>query len=127
MLEKRIDDLIKKVGTPYEMFFPDKISYKGCFFPVYEVFPDLPKFPLPSDNPEDNFDYGMDKIRQNATEIEEKDLQVGDLVAGLFNNELHVALYLGKGKIIHVFKDHNLRINRLELLRKGIKGFYRFK
>lgn len=124
-MNAKIANLLTKIGTPYKMFFKDG-NYCGCFYPVYEVFEKLPKYPLPADNPEINFSYGMDKIAQCCEAVEKDYLQVGDIVAAWFRNELHVALYTGSGKIIHVFKDHDLRINRLEALKK-IHGYYRVK
>ena len=124
MLEQKINDLVKQFGTPYEMFFKDG-NYRGCFFPVYFLFPDLPRFPLPSDNHARNFLYGMAKIKAHMQEVERKDLQTGDIIACEYNGELHVAVYIGKGKIIHVFREHSLQINRIEMLNKGIKGYFR--
>lgn len=125
MLE-RIKDLIKKVGTPYEMFYPCG-SYCGCFFPIYEVFPNLPKFKLPTEDPANSYDYGMEKIYENAVPVEKMELIAGDVIVSRFNNELHVALYINSDRIIHVFKNNKLRINRLRVLEKSITGFVRVK
>jgi hypothetical protein len=123
-MQKRIDELKKKIGFKYEMFFENSTDYKGCFMPIYFVFPELPKYPLHSADPENNFDYGMANILKHARSIKREDLQQGDFVASKFRNELHVALYIGEGQIIHVFRGHDLRINRLDIL-KDIKGYFR--
>ena len=115
MIEK-INELKSKVGTPYQMFDENK-NYIGCFYPIYFVYPNLPRYPLPSDNHQANYHYGMAKILQSAKEIQEKDLQAGDVVACKFNNELHVALYIGEQRIIHVFRGHTLQISRLKILK----------
>ena len=115
MIEK-INELKSKVGTPYQMFDENK-NYIGCFYPIYYIYPHLPRYPLPSDNHQANYRYGMAKILQSAKEIQEKDLQAGDVVACKFNNELHVALYIGDQRIIHVFRGHTLQISRLKILK----------
>jgi hypothetical protein len=125
-MQDKINNLISKVGTKYEMFFEDG-NYCGCFFPVYEVFTDLPHFPLPSEDPEKNLVYGLDLIKKYTDQITEDELQAGDIIACEFREELHVALYIGEGKIIHVFKGHDLRINKLDFIRKGLHGFFRVK
>jgi len=125
-MKEKIDNLIKKVGTKYQMFFEDG-NYLGCFFPVYEVFPNLPKFPLPDmdlQNPK-NFEYGVTKILEYANEISENDLKIGDIICTKYREELHVALYIGKGKFIHVFRDHSLQINNLSFFRKDRIRFFR--
>jgi len=125
MLEK-IEILKGKVGTSYQMFFEDG-NYCGCFFPIYEVFPNLPRFPLPSANPEDNWDYGMDKIFKSAFEIKKEDLQSGDILVTKFNNELHVALYIGSQRIIHVFRGHSLCISRTYFFKNLLVRYFRIK
>jgi hypothetical protein len=109
----KINELKKKVGTPYEMFFADG-NYNGCFFPVYELYPFLPKYPLYSKNMTDNWDYGVNLIKKHAVEIDASDVQEGDIMVTRFRNELHVAICLGGRKILHVFKDYSLEISRIE-------------
>jgi len=111
-IEQKINDLKKKVGTAYSMFFPDG-NYCGCFFPIYEVYNFLPKYPLPSADPADNWDYGIDLINKHAIEIEKNEVRAGDVFVTRFRKELHVGLCIDGGKIIHVFKDNSLEISRI--------------
>lgn len=124
----KIEKLIEKVGTPYQMFFDDG-TYLGCFFPIYELYPDLPKFNLPYVDPlnPQNFEYGISKISENADEIKEEELQIGDVICTKYREELHTALYIGKNKFIHVFRDHSLQINNLSFFRKDRIRFFRVK
>ena len=124
-MNEKIKQLTQRVGEPYCMFFEGTDFYKGCFAPVYYLYEDAPRFKLPSDNHNRNFLYGMAKIKAHAQEISEKDLQQGDIIAAEYNGELHVAVYIGKKQIIHVFRGYLLQINKLEMIRKGIKGFFR--
>jgi hypothetical protein len=47
---------------------------------------------------------------------------MGDLIVTRFNDELHVAVFLQFGKIIHVFRGHSLQIGRLKMF-KDFKVF----
>lgn len=125
MLEK-IELLKGKIGKPYQMFDVDK-NYCGCFYPIYEIYPHLPHFPLPNADPADNWDYGMEKILENAYEINEEYLLPGDVIVTKFNNELHVALYIGDNRIIHVFRNHTLQISRVKLFKNLPVKYFRIK
>lgn len=119
----KINELKKQVGKKYEMFFPDK-TYMGCFFPVYFINPELPRFPLPTADPADNWDYGIDLIQKHCTEITKNEIQPGDMLVTRFRKELHVALYIGNHRIIHVFREHSLQISRVDFFKeKTVKWF----
>ena len=109
-----VEDLLKEVGRPYQMFNDDG-TYQGCFYPVQFLFPDKPRYNLPSEDIEKNFLYGVARIRKHCDEIKPEELQKGDIIVTRFKDELHVAIYYEFGKIIHVFKDHTLQIGRLKL------------
>lgn len=110
-----MDDIIKEVGRPYEMFWEDG-NYQGCFYPVYKMYPRLPRYKLPYvDNDEKNYIKGIALVKRHFKEV--KTLEKGDIIATKFRDELHVALYIGEGKILHVFKEHKLQINRLNFFR----------
>lgn len=117
-----IDDLLKEVGRPYQMFNEDE-TYQGCFYPVQFLYPDKPRYKLRSNDDDKNFFYGMAKIKKHCTEITAEELKEGDIIATRFRDELHVAVYWEYGKIIHVFKDHTLQIGRLKMF----KDFQCFK
>lgn len=117
-----IDDLLKEVGRPYQMFNEDE-TYQGCFYPVQFLYPDKPRYKLRSNDDDKNFFYGIAKIKKHCTEITAEELKEGDIIATRFRDELHVAVYWEYGKIIHVFKDHTLQIGRLKMF----KDFQCFK
>lgn len=125
-MKNKIQALKSKVGTPYKLSYEDN-NYCGCFFPIFEVFPHLPKYPLPTQNPQDNWDYGMNRILENAFEIQPEEIKAGDVLATKFKNELHVALILDKFNIIHVFKDHSLQISRINMFKSRLCKFFRIK
>lgn len=111
-----IDDLLKEVGRPYQMFNDDG-TYQGCFYPVQFLYPDKPRYKLRSNDDDKNFFYGIAKIKKHCTEITAEELKEGDIIATRFRDELHVAVYWEYGKIIHVFKDHTLQIGRLKMFK----------
>lgn len=111
-----IDDLLKEVGRPYQMFNEDK-TYQGCFYPVQFLYPDKPRYKLRSNDDDKNFFYGIAKIKKHCTEISAEELKEGDIIATRFKDELHVAVYWKYGKIIHVFKDHTLQVGRLKMFK----------
>lgn len=111
-----IEDLLKKIGTPYKMF-DENGYYLGCFMPVFELYPDKQRYKLRSNDDDKNFYYGIAKIRKHCTEILKEELQAGDIIATRYRDELHVAIYWEYGKIIHVFKDHTLQIGRLKMFK----------
>lgn len=116
ILEKSFNGLLSQIGRPYQMFNDDG-TYQGCFFPVQFLYPDKPKYKLRSEKDDENYFYGIEKIRMNCTEIEPENLQKGDIIVTRFKNELHVAVYFEFGKIIHVFRDNTLQIGRLKMFK----------
>ena len=117
--DKRFDFLISQVGRPYKMFNDDG-TYQGCFYPVQVLYPDKPRYNLPSDNQEHNYNYGIELIRKHCIPIKEDELKKGDIIATKYNDELHVAVYWEYGKIIHVFRGHELYIGRIDILRNDL-------
>lgn len=113
---ENFNNLLKQVGRPYEMFNEDG-TYQGCFYPVQFLYPDKPKYKLPSKNPQKNYLYGMKRLKEHCKQIEREELQKGDIIATRFRDELHVAVYYEYDKIIHVFKDHTLQISRLKIFK----------
>lgn len=119
---ENFNDLLREIGRPYEMFNEDG-TYQGCFYPVQKLYPDRPKYKLPSKNQDRNYIYGINKLKKHCEEINYEDLKKGDIIATKFRNELHVAVYYEYDKIIHVFKGHTLQIGRLNLFKNEIKYF----
>lgn len=115
-MKEKIEELLKQVGRPYQMFNEDG-TYQGCFYPVQFLYPDKPKYKLRSIDDDKNYSYGIEKIKKHCIEIPSEHLKTGDIIATKFKDELHVAVYLEFGKIIHVFKGHTLEIGRLKMFR----------
>jgi hypothetical protein len=121
-MQNRIKQLLSQIGRPYQMFNDDG-SYQGCFYPVQFLYPDKPKYKLRSNDDDKNYWYGLAKIKEHCFEISTDDIfQMGDLIVTRFNDELHVAVFLQFGKIIHVFRGHSLQIGRLKMF-KDFKVF----
>lgn len=110
---KNFNELLHKVGRPYEMFNEDG-TYQGCFYPVQFLYPDKPKYKLRSQNDDKNYFYGIKKIKEHCVQIDHDELRMGDIIVTRFRDELHVAVFYEFDKIIHVFKDHTLQISRLK-------------
>lgn len=115
-----IEELLKQVGKPYQML--DKNGkYLGCFFPMYFLYPNIPKYTLTK--AEDAlYENCIDEFYKYCTEIEKEELKKGDLLAINFKNILHVAIYYEFGKIIHIFNGRTLEIARLKMF-KDFKCF----
>lgn len=113
---ENFNELLKKVGRPYEMFNDDG-TYQGCFYPVQFLYPDKPKYKLRSTDDDKNYYYGMAKLKKHCQKIEKDELQKGDIIATRFRDELHVAVFYEFDKIIHVFKGHTLQIGRYKMFK----------
>lgn len=110
----RFDELLKQVGRPYEMLNKDG-TYCGCFYPVQFLYPDKPRYKMRSLDDDENYIYGIELIKKHCTEIKPEELKKGDLVVTRYKDELHVAVYYEYGKIIHVFREHELYIGKLDM------------
>lgn len=117
--DERFLQLIDLIGEPYQMLNDDG-TYRGCFRVVQVLYPEKPCYNLPSKNPEKNYLYALSKIKKHCIEIKKEELKKGDLITCEFNNELHVAVYFEYGKIIHVFREHEMFISKLEMLNKRL-------
>lgn len=113
---KRFEYLLKQVGRPYKMFNDDG-TYQGCFYPVQVLYPDKPRYNLPSDDNGHNYNYGLDLLKKHCNLIKTEELKKGDIIATKYNDELHVAIYWEYGKIIHVFREHELFISKLDFFK----------
>lgn len=118
-MDKKISVLLEQVGRSYEMFNEDG-TYQGCFYPVQFLYPDKPRYKLRSKDDDKNYFYGIKKLKKHCEIIPSDDLQTGDIIATRYKDELHVAVYLEHGKIIHVFKEHTLQIGRLKMFKDYI-------
>lgn len=115
-IDEKIAALLDEVGRPYEMFNDDG-TYQGCFYPLQKLYPDIRRYKLRSRDDDKNYYYGLEKIKKHCMQIPEDELEAGDIIATRFNDELHVALFLEYGKILHVFRGHTLQIGRLKMFK----------
>lgn len=121
-MENKIEQLIKQIGRPYEMFNEDG-TYQGCFYPVQFLYPEKPRYKLRSDDDDNNYWWGCEKIREHCYEVSKDEVyKAGDIIVTRFKDELHVAVFWQFGKIIHVFRGHSLQIGRLKMF-KDFKVF----
>jgi hypothetical protein len=128
ILQERLKEVVHLVGQPYEMFFEGSTQYKGCFAPIYFVYPELPKYKLSADfDPKNNYNFGLKKILKNAEEIDSKAIKGGDVLVTSFRGELHVALLLDKFRFIHVFLNHTAQINKMSFFKKDKVKFFRVR
>lgn len=123
-MEEKINALLEQVGRPYEMFNEDG-TYQGCFYPVQFLYPQKPRYKMRSKDDDKNYWYGLSKLKKHCIEIDANELQMGDIIATRFKDELHAAIYFEFGKIIHVFKDHTLQIGRLKMFKSFDTHFYK--
>jgi len=127
-MENKLKELRDKIGLPYQMIFDDG-NYLGCFYPVYFLYPDLPRFPLPSmnlTNPK-NFNFGIDCILGSFEEVEKADIEAGDMFACEFKKELHVGILISDKELIHIFRGHDLRVAKLSIFDYKDLRFFRVK
>lgn len=115
-MEENFKELLNEIGRPYEMFNEDG-TYQGCFYPVQFLYPQKPRYKLRSEDDDKNYYYGIAKLKKHCTQLSPQELQMGDIIATRFRDELHVAVYYEFGKIIHVFKEHTLQIGRLKMFK----------
>ena len=113
-MEEKMQKLLDKIGHPFQLLNEDG-TYQGCFYPIQVLYPQIPRYNLCSEDVEQNYNYGIEKIKEHCYEISPAELKAGDIIATKYNKALHVAIYFEYGKVIHVFKEHSLQIGRLKL------------
>lgn len=117
-----IDDLIKSVG--------DGIKYKhlddngkalGCMFPIYLMYPHLPRF----DWPDNLGEFMRTMFKKHLEIIELEDIEKGDLVLiRLPFGLVHPAVYIGNDEIIDCMIETGLQKSRLSIYSR-IEGVFR--
>jgi len=127
-MENKINDLKKQVGKPYVMFFPTG-EYLGCFYPFYFVYENLSKYSYNEEEIRQSWIYGIRDIEKNFYSITREEAELGDMLVIQTPNghELHVAMYIGNNKIIHVDIGQSMRINRADIYRNRPNRWYRYK
>lgn len=115
-MEEKIKSLLEQVGRPYQMYNEDG-TYQGCFYPLQFLYPKIKRYKMLTENREKSYIYAMNKLKKYFKEVGVNDLQAGDVITTKYKGVLHIAIYLEFGKIIHVFRNHNLQIGRLKMFR----------
>ena len=106
------------VGEPYCECDEDG-NYIGCFAPLYFLYNDLPRYPLP-ELESDYFSTALDGLLSGFSLVEGdlynvlKPLSV--IVFRLPMGVLHVGVYLGNNQILHVERGKRVEITRLSRL-----------
>lgn len=131
VLKEKLELIRKNVGKEYNMFFPDdspfKGMYLGCFAPIYEVWPDALKYPLPTDDHAVNYIYGIQSIMRECRKVDYVDREAGDIITCMYGSELHVGILLNKNEVIHVLRGHKWQIDKVTSIffRDKAKRFFR--
>lgn len=119
------DDFLKSlVGRPYRDFDAEG-NYLGCFEPLYLLYPDLPKYPLPKSS-KAYFSLGTQRIFENFEQVEMP--KTLDMILFCFRKDmLHVGIYVEGRKFLHVQRGSAFEIQRLALYENKILGYYKPK
>ena len=125
-MKDKIQELLTHIGRPYQSFFDDK-TYLGCFYPLYFLYPFLPKFKLPSKDKSEYFMYSFNKINSSDMfeAISENELQQGDIIVTSYKKQLHIGIYYEFGKMIHTLNNVPLEITRVQNYKSRFMRYYR--
>ncbi|MEI8377721.1 MAG: hypothetical protein WCF95_04195 [bacterium] len=112
------------VGRPYRDF-DEAGNYIGCFEPLYEIYENLPKYPLPEVEA-GYFAHAMYRILENFEQVEipeSLDLIVFSFLGGI----LHFGIFLEAGKFLHVQRGSAFEIQRLSIYENKVLGYFKAK
>ena len=127
LLKKGADNvkLIKTlVGKPYRDF-DEQGNYIGCFEPLYLIYDNLPKYPLPQAKERyfaEGFAHILDNFERTLTP------RAPDVIVFRFARDiLHIGVFLEGGKFFHVQRGSAFEIQRLFHYENKILGYYKAK
>ena len=122
--EMNLEKLTKTIGKKYQET-DENGNYIGCFEPMYMLYPDIPRFQFLQNV--DYFSHSLEKIKETLKEIRKEEIKEGDIIVFKMPRKvLHIAVYIGNGKIIQTFKNSSMQINKVNLDSKRIIGVYRW-
>jgi hypothetical protein len=117
-----IDDLIKMVGTGVSYkHLDDNGKALGCMLPVYQMYPNLPRF----DWPDNLGEFMRTMFKTHLKMIELEDIEKGDLLLiRLPFGLVHPAVYIGNDEIVDCMLEAGLQKSRMSI-NSRIEGVYR--
>jgi cell wall-associated NlpC family hydrolase len=116
---------ISLVGTPYE-----KLDCWGVVVKFYDIFFGLSLAPYYSDIP-DSAEKAEGLVRhamKDFIRVGTPDMRIGDIILiKLLGYESHIAVYLGKNKILHTNHKTGCVVDSFTRWEKMVVGVYRTK
>lgn len=91
-----------------------------CLYPVYLVYQEIPHYNIVNDPA-----YFQPLIEKHFIPAADEP-QEGDLLVFKLLNGYHFGIYVGDGRFAHCCKKYKLRISRLSMFEKYLKGVYRW-
>lgn len=115
--------LEKYLGTPYQRE-DEQGNYLGCLLPMYVLYPDVPRFPLPEKEP---MKFFYEEFKKYFKPINKRDIKKYDIImARLPSGILHIAVYNGNNKVIQTSRGIPLTQNNADLQDKRIIGVFKY-
>ena len=91
------------------------------------LYPEIPRYNWPQNNKE-FVSYVMTLLKKHGDPITIENIIPGDVVAihALFGF-LHIGVYVGQDLIIHCSPDSGMESFRLSLVKRSVKGVFRWR
>lgn len=122
------EELIKTVGMKYSKL-DSTGNALGCMAPIYMAYPEEKGNLRFEWIPEgiSMRDYMLSLFDKYCVRVEISKLQPGDFITlNMPLENYHVALYLGKGKLLHCSQSHGMEIVSYKLYSRRVERGYRF-
>lgn len=118
--------LLQYVGDPYQKT-DENGNALGCMAPVYVLYPEIPRYEWPNEG-KDFFKAVFCLLKKHGKEVRIEDIEPGDVVAiRAFFNLLHIGVYIGDDTIVHCSPDTGMESFRMSMVRRSIKGVFRWR
>lgn len=120
------EELLQYVGKEYAKL-DENGKALGCMMPVYMLYPDIPRYEWPEEG-KSFADSVMELLSRHGEKISIESILPGDVVAiRAFFGYMHIGVYLGNDLVIHCSPDNNMESFRLSLVRRSVKGVFRWR